>query len=63
MCVNSPVYTSCHYWKWMLPEPDWKAEDQLGVRARTSGGYEDKDNDDDQGGEIPAWMFEKKSTH
>ena len=47
----------------MLPDPDWKAEDQPGVRATTSGGYEDKDNDDDQGSEIPAWMFQKKSTH
>ena len=33
----------------MLPDPDWKAEDQPGVRARTSGGNKDKDNDDNQG--------------
>ena len=37
------------------------AEDQPGVRARTSGGNKDKDNDDDQGGDIPTWMFERKS--
>ena len=45
----------------MLPDPDWMAEDQPGVTARTSGGNKDKQNDDDQGGDIPAWMF-KKST-
>ena len=30
-----------------------------GVRARNSGGNKDKDNDDDQGLDIPAWMFKK----
>ena len=43
----------------MLPDPIWEDEDQLGVRARTSGGNKDKDNDDDQGGDIPAWIFRK----
>ena len=38
----------------MLNDPDWKAEDQPGVRAQTSGGNKDKVNDDDQGGYIPA---------
>ena len=45
----------------MLPDPDWKAENQQGVRTRISGGNKDKDNDDDQGGDIPAWMFKKLS--
>ena len=45
----------------MLPDPDWKAEDQQGVRARTSGGNKDKDNDDNQAGDIPAWMFRKSN--
>ena len=45
----------------MLPDPDWKAEDQPGVRARTSGGNKDKDNDDNQGGDIPAWMFRRSN--
>ena len=45
----------------MLPDPDWKAEDQPGGRAMTSGGNKDKDNDDDQGCDIPAWMFKKSS--
>ena len=45
----------------MLPDPDWKAEDQPGVRARTSGGNKDKDNDDNQSGEIPAWMFRRSN--
>ena len=45
----------------MLPDPDSKAEDQPGVRARTSGGNKDKDNDDNQGGDIPAWMFNRSN--
>ena len=45
----------------MLPDPDWKVEDQPGVRARTSGGNKDKDNDDNQGGDIPAWMFRRSN--
>ena len=45
----------------MLPDPDWKAEDQPGVRARTSGGNKDKDDDDNQGGDIPAWMFRRSN--
>ena len=45
----------------MLPDPDWKAEDQPGVRARTGGGNKDKDNDDNQGGDIPAWMFRRSN--
>ena len=65
LCVNSPVYPVIignvqGAWR-MLPYPDWKAEDQLGVRARTSGGNKDKDNDDDQGGDIHAWMFRKSN--
>ena len=34
---------------------------QPGVRARTSGGNKDKDNDDNQGGDIPAWMFRRSN--
>ena len=45
----------------MLPDPDWKGEDQPGVTARTSGGKKDKDSNDDAGGDITAWMFDKKS--
>ena len=45
----------------MLPDPEWKAEDHPGVRARTSWGNKDKDNGDNQGGDIPAWMFKKSS--
>ena len=43
-----------------MPDPDWKVQDQPGVRARTSGGNKNKDNDD-QGGDIPAWMFKKSN--
>ena len=41
------------------PDPDWKPEDQPGVRARTSGGNKDEDKDDDHRGDIPAWIFKK----
>ena len=41
MCVSSPVYPviigNVRGARRMLPDPDWKAEDQPGVRARTSG--------------------------
>ena len=65
MCVSSPVYPviigNVQGARRMLPDPDWKAEDQPGVRARTSGGNKDKDNDDNQGGDIPAWMFRRSN--
>ena len=42
MCVSSPVYPviigNVRGARRMLPEPDWKAEDQPLVKARTSGG-------------------------
>ena len=63
MCVSSPVYPviigNVRGAQRMLPDPDWKAEDQPGVRARTSVGNKDKDNDDNQGGVIPVWMFRR----
>ena len=65
MCVSCPVYPviigNVHGARRMLPDPDWKAEDQPGVRARTSGGNKDKDNDDDLGGDIPVWMFKRSN--
>ena len=65
MCVSSPVYPviigNVRGARRMLPDPEWKAEDQPGVRARTSGGNKDKDNDDNQGGDIPAWMFRRSN--
>ena len=65
MCVSSPVYPviigNVLGARRMLPDPDWKAENQPGVRARTSGGNKDKDNDDNQGGDIPAWMFRRSN--
>ena len=63
MCVSSPVYPviigNVRGARRILPDPDWKAEDQAGVRARASGGNKDKDNDDDHGGDIPAWIFKR----
>ena len=64
-CLSFPVYPviigNVRGARRMLPHPDWGAEDQLRVRARTSGGNKDKDNDGDQGEDIPTWMFKKKS--
>ena len=63
MCASSTVYPviigNVQVTRWMLSDTDWRAEDQPGLRARPSGGHKDKDNDDDQGGHIPTWMFEK----
>ena len=57
MCVSSPVYPviigNVKGARQMLPDPDWKAEDQRGARARTSGG--NKNDDDNQGGDMPSW--------
>ena len=41
----------------VLPDPDWKAEDQRGALARTSWG--NNNDDDNQGGDIPSWMFKE----
>ena len=63
MCVSSPVYPviignmrGAHQ---MLPDPDWKAENQEETRARTSGG--NNDDNDNQGGDMPSWMFKQES--
>ena len=63
MCVSSPVYPviigNMRGARQMLPDPDWKAEDQREARARTSGG---NNNDNDiQGGDMPSWMFKEES--
>ena len=65
MCVSSPIYPviigNVRGARWMLPDPDWKAEDQPGIRAMTSGGNKDKDNNDDQVGDITACMFKRSN--
>ena len=43
----------------MLPDPDWKAENQRGARARTSGG--NINDDDNQGGDMSGWMFKESN--
>ena len=63
MCISSPIYPviigymrgACQ----MLPDPDWKAEDQREVRARFGGG--NTNDDDNQGGDMPIWMFKEES--
>ena len=44
----------------MLPDADWKTEDQSGARARTSDGNNEGDI---QGNDtcMPSWMFKKAS--
>ena len=46
----------------MLPDPDWKVDDQPEVRARTSGDNDkNKDMDYDQGSDISTLIFQWKS--
>ena len=52
MCVYPVIIGNVRGARRMLPDSDWKAEDQLGVRTRTSGGNKDKDSNDDQGGYL-----------
>ena len=44
MCVSSPIYPviigNVRGAQRMLPDPDWNAEDQPEVKARTSGGQQ-----------------------
>ena len=59
MCVSSPVYPviigNMRGARQMLPDPDWKAEDQREARARTKGG--NNNDNDNKGGDMPSWMF------
>ena len=55
--TSSATTTTVRGARRMLPDQDWKAGDQPGVIARTSGGNKDMDNDDNEGGDIPSWMF------
>ena len=43
----------------MLPDPDWKAEDQREAQAGTSGG--NNNGDDNKGGNMPSWMIKEES--
>ena len=60
MCVSSPVYPVIIE---MCEEHDGCCQTQIGklrTSRETSGGNKDKDNDD-QGGDLPAWMFRKSN--
>ena len=63
MCVSSPVYPviigNVRGARQMLPDPDWKAEDQREAGARTHWG--NNDDDDNQGVDMPSWMFKEES--
>ena len=56
MCVTSPVHPviignvrgECQ----LLPDSDWKADDQIRARARTSAG--NSNDDDNQDGDSPT---------
>ena len=56
MCQPHPPYPviigNVRNARQMFPDPDWKAEDQQGTRARTSGG--NSNDNDDQGGDMPT---------
>ena len=60
MCVSSPVYPviigNMRGARQMLPDPDWKAEVQKGVRARGNN-----NDDDNQGGDMPGWMSKESN--
>ena len=62
MCVSSPVYPviigNVRGARQMLPDPDWKADNKREAQARTSGGNNDDDN---QRGDMPSWMFREES--
>ena len=59
ICVSSPVYSviigNMRGERQMLPDPDWKTDNQREARARTSGG--NNDDNDNQVGNMPSWMF------
>ena len=63
MNVSSPVYpvkiSNVRGARHMLPDQDWKAKNQREARARTSGG--DNNDNDNQGGDMPSWMFKEES--
>ena len=44
----------------MLPDPDWKVEDQRGARARKCVG--DNNDNDNQGGDILVGCSKRRST-
>ena len=61
--VSSPIYPviigNVRGARQMLPDPDWKVEDQREAQARSSGG--NNDDNDNQGGDMPIWMFKEES--
>ena len=63
MCVSSPVYPviigNVRGARQMLPDPNWKADNQKEAQVRTSGGY--NNDDDNQGGDMPSWMFKESN--
>ena len=63
MCVSSSVYPviigNVRVARQMLPDPDWKAEDQRGARARTSAGNNNDDNN--QGDDMPSWILKEET--
>ena len=44
----------------ILPDPDWKAEDQRGAQARTSAG--NNNDDDNQGGDLRSLCSKRNPT-
>ena len=65
MCISSQIYlvtignVSGAHQIGLLPDPDWKAEDQQGAPASISRG--NNNHDDAQGGDMPSWMYKEES--
>ena len=63
MCASLPIYSvvtsNVRGVRQMLPDPNWKAEDQPGDQARTSGSKNNED--DDLGGDMPSWISKEES--
>ena len=63
MCASSPIYpviiSNVRGARQILPDPDWKAENQKEAQARTSGG--NNNEGDNQSGDVLSWMFKEES--
>ena len=63
MCVSFPVYpvitSIVRGARQMFSYPVWKAEERRRARARTSAG--NSNDDDNQGSDMPSWMFKGES--
>ena len=59
MRVSSLVYAVIIMGYMRGADPDWKVEGQREARARTSG--DNNNENDNQGGDMPSWVFREES--